>query len=100
MADELKLRVGEERGVHLPAGGGAWRYSVEGMTSAIDIRKLWAADPWRDEDDEDRADQEPPPPPDVVFMVRGKAPGAARIAFEPERTGAAERRDVAVAVSL
>ena len=75
--ETFELALGEERSVHLPSGGDAWTYEIEGMTSAVEVRKLWAADPYPEDDEED----EPKPPPDVVFMIRGAAPGSATVTF-------------------
>jgi hypothetical protein len=80
VAEVLQLRVGEERPYHLPsrkASGLAWAASVDGMSSAVEVRKLWEALPYPD-DDEDDTDR---PPQDEVFMVKGTAPGEARVEF-------------------
>lgn len=76
----MTLALGEERAVHLPPlqSEGEWTVEVEGMASAVDVRKLWPADPYP-EDDEDEGEVKPPP--DVVFMVRATSPGAATIRF-------------------
>ncbi len=79
MAEKLELTLGEEKSVHLPPlTSGGWEYAVEGMASAVEVRKLWAADPYP-EDDED--EEKPQPTPDVVFMIRGMAPGSATVRF-------------------
>jgi hypothetical protein len=98
MADKLELTLGEEKSVHLsPLTSGDWEYAVEGMTTAVEVRKLWAADPYP-EDDEDA--EKPQPTPDVVFMIRGNAPGSARVRFSPrgEGRGTGDARDVEVYV--
>jgi hypothetical protein len=79
MGDRLTLALGEERAVHLPPlPEGEWSFEIDGMTSAIGVRKLWPADPYP-EDDEDEGEGRPPP--DVVFMVRATSPGSATIRF-------------------
>lgn len=79
MGDRLTLALGEERAVHLPPlPEGEWIFEIDGMTSAVDVRKLWPADPYP-EDDEDEGEGRPPP--DVVFMVRATSPGSATIRF-------------------
>ncbi|HEX8099100.1 MAG TPA: hypothetical protein VF660_02735 [Actinomycetota bacterium] len=93
----FELALGEERSLHLPPlAGGTWSHHVEGMSSAIEVRKLWAADPYPDDDEDD----EPKPPQDVVFMIRGAAPGAATVVFEPGGSGArqADSRQIRVTV--
>ncbi|HEX2090518.1 MAG TPA: hypothetical protein VHI54_11425 [Actinomycetota bacterium] len=98
MAEKLELTLGEEKSVHLPPlAAGEWEYGVEGMASAVEVRKLWAADPYP-EDDED--EEKPRPTPDVVFMIRGMAPGSARVRFSPRGEGrtAADAREVEVSV--
>ncbi len=78
--DRVELRVGEERSFHVPPFAGEWTVQVEGMTSAVDVRKLWAADPYPEDDEDQETEQ---PPPDTVFMVRGAAPGEATLRFVP-----------------
>ena len=96
--DRVELRVGEERSFHLPSFPGEWTVQVEGMASAVDVRKLWAADPYP-EDDEDREAKQPPP--DTVFMVRGSAPGEARIRFVPRGAVAGPLpREVGITVQM
>jgi hypothetical protein len=104
--DALELRVGEERAVHLPPlRSGDWSYDVvSGMSSAVQVRKLWAADPYPDDRDDD-GDEEEKPPQDVVFMVRGTAPGDATVRLTPSSGTAADGssvqpRDVSVTVRL
>ena len=75
--DRIDLKIGEERAVHLPPTG-EWTVQVEGMASAVQIRKLWAADPYPEDDEEDA---QPKEPQDTVFMVRGIAPGTATLRF-------------------
>ena len=95
MSEAMELRLGEERSVHLPPEGGEWTCDVQGMTSAVDVRMLWAADPYpEDGEDEEPADR---PPPDVVFMVRAVGPGQATLRFTP--TGRSDPREVAVTVT-
>lgn len=91
MGDRLTLALGEERAVHLSPlqSGGEWTFEVEGMSSAVDVRKLWPADPYPEDDEDDEDDQADRPPPDVVFMVRATSPGKATIRFAPR--GAPER---------
>ncbi len=94
MGDAFDLALGEEKSVHLsPLAEGDWGYEVEGMASAVEVRKLWAADPYP-EDDED--EEKPEPTPDVVFMIRGVAPGTATVRFISGQGG--ESRTVRVAV--
>ena len=98
MAEKLELTLGEEKSVHLPPlSTGDWQYAVDGMTSAVEVRKLWAADPYP-EDDED--EEKPRPTPDVVFMIRGVAPGTATVRFSPRGggQGAAGVKEVDVSV--
>jgi hypothetical protein len=79
MGKKLELTLGEENSVHLsPLASGEWEFAVEGMASAVDVRKLWAADPYPEDDEED---EKPRPTPDVVFMIRGVAPGSATVRF-------------------
>lgn len=88
MADTIQLKLGEEQSIHLPPlAGGDWQHTVEGMSSAIQVRKLWPADPYP-EDDEDEGPRETP---DVVFMVRGVAPGSASIRFSAGGKGGGTR---------
>ena len=96
MAEKLELTLGEEKPVHLPPlPSGGWDYRVEGMASAVEVRKLWAADPYPEDDE----DEEPRSTPDVVFMIRGVAPGSAAVHFTARGGGpAAESRAVDVAV--
>src|SRR5438552_9113979 len=62
MPDSLHVRIGEERPVRLPAltGGGTWSCDVSGMSSAVEVRKLWAADPYPEDDDEEEEQRESP----------------------------------------
>jgi len=98
MAEKLEKTLGDEKSVQLsPLASGDWEYAVEGMTSAVEVRKLWAADPYP-EDDED--EEKPRPTPDVVFMIRGIAPGSATVRFLPRGGGGAtaDAREVEVSV--
>ena len=98
MAEKLELTLGEEKAVHLPPlASGDWEYAVEGMASAVEVRKLWAADPYP-EDDED--EEKPQPTPDVVFMIRGIAPGSATVRFSPRGQGRASADGKEVEVSV
>jgi hypothetical protein len=95
MADEsIELRVGQEHPVRLAPGAGAseWNFSVEGMSSAVDVQKMWTSRPY-EEDDEDKAG--PPPPRAMVFVIRAVAPGDATVRF---RSGRGETHDVSVHV--
>lgn len=97
MDDRLTLALGEERAVHLPPLPEAeWTFEIDGMASAVGVRKLWPADPYP-EDDEDEGEARPPP--DVVFMVRATSPGEATIRFVA-RGGSAQAatREVQVTV--
>ena len=96
MDETFELTLGEERSVHL-APGADWSYEIDGMNSAVEVRKLWAADPYPEDDKED----EPKPPPDVVFMIRGAAPGSATIRFSASgiATRGAESRKIRVTVA-
>jgi hypothetical protein len=88
--DRLELSLGEERAIHLPPGD--WRVGLGGMRSAVEVRKLWPAEPYPEDDEDEPADR---PSPDVVFMVRGVNPGTATLRF----TGAGVR-DVEVTVRM
>jgi hypothetical protein len=101
MPENVELRVGEERSIHLPslkAAGGAWSHEVSGMASAVEVRKLWEAAPYPDDDEDDEKDRTGPPP-DEVFLVRGRSPGTARILLRPGAGGEA-LREVEVRVRL
>ena len=94
MTEKLELTLGEEQPVHLPPlASGEWGYEVDGMASAVEVRKLWAADPYPEDDE----DEEPRPTPDVVFMIRGIAPGTATVRFAAGGRDA-ESKTVTVAV--
>jgi hypothetical protein len=96
--ESMELRIGEERGIHLPAeirSAGGWRVKIEGMESAVQVRKLWAAAPYPEDDNEEEA----PPPSDTVFMVRGVAPGSATLRFESPGAGQSVR-EVRVTVRM
>ena len=79
MMDPMTLRLGEERPVRLlPAPAGrTWSHDVRGMSSAVDVRRMWTSDPYP-EDDEDEG---PGRPRFMVFLVRGTNPGRATIRF-------------------
>ena len=98
MAEDLQLKVGEERAVHVPSlrEQGGWRHLVSGMASAVSVRKLWEAAPYP-EDDEDEDEPTPGPPQDEVFMIRGTAPGEATVRIVPP---SGEPVEVNVTVSL
>jgi hypothetical protein len=96
-ADRMELRVGEERAVHLPSGG-VWHAEIEGMASAVSVRKLWKADPYPDDDwGGDGAAKSAPV--DEVFMVRATGPGSATVRFVAEAGGDLVR-EVSVTVRL
>lgn len=81
MADEsIVLHVGQERPVRLRPHSGAadWSFDVDGMTSAVDVRKLWTSRPY-EEDEDDPASAAPPRV--MVFIIRGAAPGEATVRF-------------------
>ena len=81
MADEsIVLHVGQEHAVRLRPHGGPddWSFDIEGMTSAVDVRKMWTSRPY-EEDEEDAPS--PPPPRVMVFMIRGVAAGEATVRF-------------------
>ena len=82
MADEsIVLRVGQEHAVKLPPRGGStdWTFRVQGMTSAVDVRKMWTSRPY-EEDEDDPAG--PVPPRAMVFVVRAAAAGEATVDFQ------------------
>lgn len=81
MPDEsIELRVGREKAVRLMPHGGAadWRFDVHGMTSAVDIRKMWTSRPY-EEDEENRVGAAPPRA--MVFIIRAVAAGEATVRF-------------------
>jgi hypothetical protein len=94
---DVELKIGEERAVHLPSGGAEWSVQVEGMASAVAVRKLWAADPYPEDDDDEG---QPQPPPDTVFMVRGVAPGTSLLRFVPRGSATARPREIRVIVLM
>ncbi len=73
MGESIELRIGEERPVRLPAlPDGTWSAEVSGMASAVDVRTLWAADPYPDDDeDEERGQAES----EVVSVHAARRPG-------------------------
>jgi hypothetical protein len=91
--ESMEFRIGEERGIHLPVGA-EWTVRIEGMESAVQVRKLWPAAPYPEDDDE-----EAPAPSDTVFMVRGVAPGSATLRFESPGAGQ-DLREVSVTVRM
>lgn len=100
MAESMELRLGEERAVHLPSlrgRGGGWTAEVGAMSSAVSVRKLWAADPYPEDDWNEDAERAARPEPDEVFMVRGTSPGSATVRFVPSTAGE-EPREVEVTV--
>jgi hypothetical protein len=81
MPDEsIVLRVGQEHAVRLePHDGSAdWSVDVEGMTSAVEVRKMWTSRPYEEDDDEPAS---APPPRAMVFIIRGAAAGQATVRF-------------------
>ena len=80
MPDEsVVLRVGEEHAVRLTPHGGAadWSFRVEGMTSAVDVQKMWTSRPY--EEDEEDAGQAPARA--MVFIIHAAAAGEATVRF-------------------
>src|SRR4029079_10458877 len=98
MAEDLQLKVGEERAVHVPSlrEQGGWRHLVSGMASAVSVRKLWEAAPYP-EDDQDDDGPAPGPPPTRALTIRGTAPGGATVRIVPPE---GEPVEVQVTVSL
>jgi|SRR5947209_10480283 len=97
MANEsVVLRVGQEHAVRLEPHGGAadWSFDVSGMTSSVDVRKMWTSRPY-EVDEEDPASV--PPPSAMVFIIRATAPGEATVRF---RAVQGEEHEVAVRVEL
>jgi hypothetical protein len=100
--EKIELKLGQEHAIHLPplsSSGGEWTVEVGGMTSAVDVRKLWPADPYPEDDEEEEQAQ---PPPDVVFMVRAVAPGSATLRFVPKgpATGRPQPREVRIEIRI
>jgi hypothetical protein len=94
MTDEtVTLHVGEEHAVRLaPRGGSAdWAFDVSGMSSAVEVRRMWVSRPY-EEDEDDPVDV---PPRAMVFIIRAVAAGDALVHF---RSTHGDRRDVAVTV--
>jgi hypothetical protein len=94
MADEsIVLRVGQEHAVRLMPHGGAadWSSNVEGMTSAVDVRRMWTSRPY----EEDEEDSSGAPPRHMVFIIRAVAPGEATVHF---RAVQGDAHEVAVRV--
>jgi hypothetical protein len=78
--ESIALRVGQEHAVRLAPHGGAadWSFDVNGMTSAVDVQRMWTSRPY-EEDDEDRSGSVPPR--FMVFIIRAAAPGEATVRF-------------------
>jgi hypothetical protein len=94
MADEsIVLRVGQEHAVQLVPHAGAtdWSHAVGGMTSAVDVRKMWTSRPY----EEDEEDSSVVPPRRMVFIIRAAAPGEATVVF---RAAGGDEHEVAVRV--
>jgi hypothetical protein len=81
MADEsIVLRVGQEHAVRLTPHGGAadWSFDMDGMASAVEVRKMWTSRPY----EEDESDPPRPTPPRfMVFLIRAVAAGEATVRF-------------------
>jgi hypothetical protein len=77
VVEPMVLHLGEERPIHLPPApaGRSWSHDLSGMSSAVDVKRMWTSDPYP-EDDEDDA---PGRPRSMVFLVRGANPGRATI---------------------
>lgn len=92
--DSIVLRVGQEHSVSLTPSRQAadWSFRVDGMASAVEVRKLWTSRPY-EEDEEDG----PPSakPRAMVFAIRAVAPGDATVRF---RSVQGEESEVAVHV--
>jgi hypothetical protein len=98
MTETLELRLGEERAVQLPPSqdpARSWTYEASGMTSAVEVRKMWTSDPYP-EDDWDEEGARPPRPPAMVFMIRGKSPGRATVRFDLQGGSASRTVEVTV----
>jgi hypothetical protein len=93
--ESIVLRVGQEHAVRLTPHGGAadWTFDIDGMDSAVDVRKMWTSRPY-EEDEEDPAS--PPPPRAMVFMIRAAAAGEATVRF---RSIQGDLHEVAVRVN-
>ena len=81
MADEsVVLRVGQEHAVRLTPHGGAadWNFRIDGMASAVEVRKMWTSRPY-EEDEEDPS--RPTPPRAMVLIIRAVAAGMATVRF-------------------
>ena len=78
MDDSIVLRVGQEHAVRLMPHGGAadWTFDIDGMDSAVAVRKMWTSRPY-EEDEEDLTS--PPPPRAMVFIIRAVAAGEATV---------------------
>ena len=75
----MALNLGEERPVQLPPApaGRSWSYDVWGMSSAVDVKRMWTSDPYPEDDEDDG----PGRPRSMVFLVRGTNPGRVTIRF-------------------
>jgi hypothetical protein len=81
MADEsVTLRVGQEHAVRLmpPRSSADWSFSIDGMSSAVEVRKMWTSRPY-EEDEEDSFSAAPPRV--MVFIIRAVAAGDATVRF-------------------
>jgi len=78
--ESIVLRIGQEHPVRLTPHEGAddWSFDIGGMTSAVDVRKMWTSRPY-EEDEKDR--MEAAPPRAMVFIIRAMAAGEATIHF-------------------
>ena len=95
MTDEsIALRVGQEHAVRLAPHDGAsdWNFDVDGMASAVDVRKMWTSRPY-EEDEDDPASALPPR--FMVFIIRAAAAGEATVRF---RSVQGDEHSVAVRV--
>ncbi len=84
--ESIVLRVGQEHPVRLTPHEGAndWSFDVDGMTSAVDVRKMWTSRPY-EEDEEDRVGTVPPRA--MVFIIRAVAAGEATVHFRAVQGG-------------
>src|SRR6266511_5972462 len=78
--ESIVLRVGQEHPVRLTPHEGAadWSFDIDGMTSAVDVRKMWTSRPY-EENEKDR--DEAAPPRFMVFIIRAVAAGQATVRF-------------------
>ena len=99
MSETWTMRLGEERPVKLPvlAPPAGWRADVSGMQSAVRVQRMWASDPYPDDDqDEDGSSSEQP---SMVFMIRGAAPGEAVVRFVASGGSSADPREIRISVT-